>query len=51
VHRVARQSGGIVGSFVATGDGHDPLGEQLIDFVTDLSLLAVVFQTSCQRRY
>ena len=51
VHWVARQPCRIVGIFVATGDGHDPLGQQLIDFVTDLSLLAVVLQTSCQRRY
>ena len=48
VHRVGSQTRCVVAIFVAAGDGHDSLRQQLLNFVTNLPCLPFVFQTSRQ---
>jgi hypothetical protein len=50
VHRVAGQTRGIVRIFITTGDGHDALREEFMQFVPHFSLLSLVFQTRGQGR-
>ena len=48
VHWVRSQPGSVIGIFVSTGDGHDPLRQQFVQLVIDFARLPLVFQTSRQ---